>query len=292
MFIIVNNDVNETETSLSPSDFVAAPFKEVDLSLMGFATKRDPTMGNKSEGDIAIENITEFVEANNQFGRNAIRDVYSRWPDGVIPYTLSSRYGSYARSVIAKAMQIYHEKTCIKFVPRDPLTDRDYLYLQPDDGCYSQVGRIRGRQIVSLDGGCMKTGTILHELMHAIGFFHEHSRADRDKYIDIVWHNVEDGADDQFLKYSLRLIDHLNEPYDYSSILHYGPDAFSKNGQRTIVARKNTWSGKMKKFWSIDRNGLSMLVQIYGEDSETSPKTHTSFCYFTPINEVVLNLCG
>lgn len=46
------------------------------------------------------------------------------------------------------------------------------------------------------------------------------------------------GADDQFEKYGLNVLDHLDEPYDYSSIMHYGPYAFSDNGKRTIVARK------------------------------------------------------
>lgn len=38
------------------------------------------------------------------------------------------------------------------------------------------------------------------------------------------------GADDQFEKYGMNVIDILKEPYDYSSIMHYGPYAFSANG--------------------------------------------------------------
>ncbi|VDM25988.1 unnamed protein product [Toxocara canis] len=174
--MVVNENTKEVETSLSPADFAAAPLNDVDLSRLGIKTKVDPTMGNKSEGDIAIKNVKKFVDDNNKLGRNAIRQTYRRWPDGVIPYTLSSRYGPYSRSVIAKAMQIYHEKTCIKFIPRDPSLHRDYIYIHPDDGCYSLVGRTGGRQPLSLDSECIQTGTIVHELMHTIGFFHEQSR--------------------------------------------------------------------------------------------------------------------
>ncbi|VDO09602.1 unnamed protein product, partial [Haemonchus placei] len=122
-------------------------------------------MGNKMEGDIAIEDLKKFVADNNRLGRNAIRQVYRRWPNREIPYALSSQYGSYARSVIAKAMQEYHDKTCIRFVPRDVNRHVDYIFIHPDDGCYSLVGKTGGRQPVSLDSGCIQVGTIVHELM-------------------------------------------------------------------------------------------------------------------------------
>ncbi|VDM54620.1 unnamed protein product [Angiostrongylus costaricensis] len=204
----------------------------------GIKVKDDPTIGSKMEGDIAIENLKKFIDDNNKLGRNAIRQAYRKWPNREIPYTLSSQYGSYARSVIAKAMQEYHDKTCVRFVPRDPARHVDYIFIHPDDGCYSLVGKTGGRQPVSLDSGCIQVGTIVHELMHTVGFFHEQSRKDRDDYIEIVWRNVQNGADDQFEKYNFNVIDHLNEQYDYSSIMHYGPYAFSGSGRKTILPRK------------------------------------------------------
>lgn len=115
---------------------------------------------------------------------------FRKWPNNEIPYALSSQYGSYSRQIIAKAMNEYHLKTCIRFVARDSRRHRDYVYIHPDDGCYSLVGRVGGRQPLSLDSGCIQVGTIVHELMHAVGFFHEQSRYDRDQFIDINWRNV------------------------------------------------------------------------------------------------------
>jgi hypothetical protein len=112
--------------------------REIDLESIGIAI-RDPYSGSKSEGDIAIGNIRAFVEESNrrkpnEFARNAIRQQYRRWPNGVIPYALSSKYGSYSRSIIAKAMNEYHRQTCIRFIPRDTMQHRDYVYIYPDDG--------------------------------------------------------------------------------------------------------------------------------------------------------------
>lgn len=45
--------------------------------------------------------------------------------------------GAYSRSIIAKAMNEYHMKTCVRFVARDARRHRDYVYIHPDDGCYS-----------------------------------------------------------------------------------------------------------------------------------------------------------
>ncbi|GBM00575.1 hypothetical protein AVEN_272403-1, partial [Araneus ventricosus] len=78
--------------------------------------------------------------------------------------------------------------SCIRFEPkrRQPC----FLTITKDNGCWFEgFGDCRPR--ISFGMGCEKYGTILHELLHAIGFEHEHNRPDRSDYIIINWRNIE-----------------------------------------------------------------------------------------------------
>ena len=78
---------------------------------------------------------------------------------------------------------------------------------------------------------------MLHELGHLIGFFHEHSRPDRDEYIRINYQNIERGVSfSQFDAYVHPGYNTLGFTYDYNSIMHYNGDQSSTNGEDTIVA--------------------------------------------------------
>lgn len=75
-----------------------------------------------------------------------------------------------------------------------------HTYIRNLSRCWSFVGKFGGAQILSLEPpdekgpNCLENeGRAIHELMHALGIFHEHSRADRDLYIDIHYENIIPG---------------------------------------------------------------------------------------------------
>lgn len=62
--------------------------------------------------------------------------------------------------------------------------------------CFSSVGNQRvGKQTLSIGTNCDRIATIEHEFLHALGFWHEQSRSDRDDYVKIMWDYILDGTE-------------------------------------------------------------------------------------------------
>ena len=162
-----------------------------------------------------------------------IKGAQYRWAGKVVPYVVSPQLPQPER--VASAIQHWEEKTSFRFPKRDPAKHPNYVEFVPGDGCASSVGCVGGRQFVQLGLGC-QVGNIIHEIGHTIGLWHEQSRIDRDKYIEIVWSKVQPAARHNFEQH---LIDGEDlGDYDYGSIMHYPPVAFSTDGEITIKAKQ------------------------------------------------------
>lgn len=59
--------------------------------------------------------------------------------------------------------------------------------------CWSYVGDFQSGQIVSIGERCEYKDTVEHEILHALGFYHEQSRTDRDDYVNIWWEEIIPG---------------------------------------------------------------------------------------------------
>ena len=69
--------------------------------------------------------------------------------------------------------------------------EQDFIEIERGAGCSSPLGKLGGRQDLSLADGCMEMGTQMHEFMHALGVMHTFTRRDRDQYVDIFIDRVE-----------------------------------------------------------------------------------------------------
>ncbi|CAF0958500.1 unnamed protein product [Brachionus calyciflorus] len=202
----------------------------------------DPMIGDFFEGDIAG---IDFRKGVSQIPTSS----YGKWPGGVVPYIIDPlTYDDNQTATILAGMKLIEDQTrinhrdCIKFVPRS--TEATYLRIFNGQGCWSYVGKQTrtGAQQVSLKiptstnrASCIFKGTVAHELIHALGFWHEQSRPDRDNYVRVNWENINLDNQHNFNKYSTAVADTLGLPYDYYSIMHYTADSFSTNGLQTLT---------------------------------------------------------
>lgn len=225
-----------TSIFLSPSN----------ATTIGNVTITDPVMGSRLlvyeqvngyavvEGDILIGQVAEFKH------RGAVitpKVNGSRWPMGIVPYEVNEDLPFMNKLAVLQAIDHWQKHSNIEFVElnsKNRYEYRDYISFIHAEGttCSSFVGRQGGKQIINLAPRCTTMNTV-HELGHALGMWHEQSRADRNAYVRIAWENIEEEHKHNFEQ---QLTDGKDfGEYDYQSIMHYGSLAFSKNGQKTII---------------------------------------------------------
>lgn len=209
-------------------------------------TVNDPVLGNRVlhyqtvgnyaviEGDILVAKLNEL---RNQGAVVTNKVGGTRWEHGIIPYEINENLPFKNKLAILQAIDYWQKTTNLEFVERLVSNQNkypDYISFTPAGGttCSSYVGKRGGKQAINLAPRCTTMNTV-HEIGHALGMWHEQSRSDRNAYIRIVWENIDDVYKDNF---ELHLTDGKDlGDYDYESIMHYGPYAFSNNGEKTII---------------------------------------------------------
>ena len=186
------------------------------------------------EGDILLDHVAPFPARQSAFHPLAVGTAYASclWPRNVnnvaaIPYVVTS-----AAKQLNAALAAFNAtfKGTIQFVKRTTQTDYvnfDFDVNDTSGQCESNVGRVGGEQTTGGSGSC-NLGTLLHEMGHVVGLYHEQSRPDRSTYVTVNFNNVIKGSEDNFDQLSDNFQDLTL--FDYGSVMEYIPFAFSRNG--------------------------------------------------------------
>ncbi|CAG01597.1 unnamed protein product, partial [Tetraodon nigroviridis] len=214
--------------------------------------------------------------------RNTIIGEKYRWPT-TVPYYLEDSLDMNAKGVVLKAFDQYRLKTCIDFTPWKG--EQNYISVFKGSGCFSSVGNQHvGKQRLSIGKNCDRLGTVEHEFLHALGLWHEQSRADRDDYVQIMWDQIEPGKEHNFRTRDDTVSSALGVPYDYSSVMHYSKTSFSRSSEPTIVTKIPHFLDVIGQRMGFSAGDLSKLNRLY---KCTKSSTFVESCSFEEDN-----ICG
>uniref|UniRef100_A0A8R1U276 Zinc metalloproteinase n=1 Tax=Onchocerca volvulus TaxID=6282 RepID=A0A8R1U276_ONCVO len=233
--------------------------------------------GRYYEGDIVLdaEQAYQIYESTIQHGRRTkrkfIRSELRRWDSHKpIVYSFDGSHTRREQRVIELALEHWHNITCLNFERRDDEIQENRIIFTDVDGCASNVGRhpLGEPQFVSLAPECIRLGVIAHEVAHALGFWHEQSRPDRDNYVTVRWENIDRDSKGQFLKELPADVDNGNVPYDYGSIMHYRSKAFGRYDDLfTLNTNIMDYQKTIGQRDQLSFNDIRLMNVIYCSDS-------------------------
>lgn len=187
----------------------------------------------------------------------------------MVRYKFDKNINSYQKKEILNAIKHIEEKTNARFYDSTGEPDKDpkFGFTYPNvifTASYkneSYVGKVGGNQEVHLVN--FNLGTIVHEICHVLGMFHEQSRYDRDQHITINHENIIPGKEDQFQKIEKHF--HMSDAFDFNSVMLYGSYHFARNPSKPTMTKRNgeTFSGQRNGLSEEDRKWINKFYLPY-----------------------------
>ncbi|XP_058445731.1 zinc metalloproteinase nas-14-like [Malaya genurostris] len=168
-------------------------------------------------------------------------------------------------------MNMISSVSCVRFRLKTS-NQVDFIQITSElSGCWSDTGRQSPITQLNLGPECFSSvGTPLHELMHSLGFLHQHTRPDRDQYVSVLYENIIQRPE---ILFNFEIIDPWTGlafplPYDFESIMHYTPAMYSRDPNRlpTIMPRKSyipaETIGQRNQLSTLDIIGINFLYCV------------------------------
>lgn len=241
-------DILLSEEQLKNLDEKGSIFPEENLT-----EENKPVFIEKGYPISPINGIASFPSETKAFVRSPYQGMF--W--AMLRYTFSPKLNSYQKNQILDAISHIESLTNARFYNAtgeptvDPKCGFAYPYVEftPSYVNNSFVGRIGGKQILNLYN--FDRGTIVHEICHALGMFHEQCRVDRDEFIIIHFNNISDKNRHNFQKETHNY--YMIGEFDFNSVMLYSSHAFALDYSKPTMTKRD---GSV--FFS-KRNGLSEM---------------------------------
>ncbi len=143
------------------------------------------------------------------------------WTSGRVYYSFNANVNTGNRAAMLVAMDALQTVANIQFIART--NEPNYINIQDSTGNNSAFGMIGGVQIVNIFNWNFRY-IMAHELMHALGVWHEQSRSDRANYVNVNFANIQPAYAGN---YNIQPGAAPLGAYDFASIMHYDPCGFS-----------------------------------------------------------------
>jgi len=193
---------------------------------------------------------------------------WNLWPMGIVPYEFDDNVDATNQQRALDAMAEIEAVSCVDFVPRE-WYHLAWLHILESTMNASDVGMGLGQQDVHIFNWTFRF-VIVHELMHALGLWHEQQRPDRDDFVQIHWDRIEPGFERNF---EIPWLGDAHGAYDFDSVMHYKECAFSTCGDcpsdpdscRTIavLAPNEWWQSRVGQREHLSAGDIAVVRALY-----------------------------
>ncbi len=248
------NEINTTQIEeVSPADSTIHKFNLLGGSEIKVLEKK----GNYYIADDILLSKKQFLTLKSLTGstlpRSAVMtNLVSKWPNGEVPYLIESNFHDVQR--VSDAISRYHNQTPVRLVPKQPWHNDYVIFVNHPSTSMSSLGKIGGVQQIHISTSA-GYGTVMHEIGHAIGLFHEHTRSDRDQFVQVdpsVANNIN------YQKYDTNFLGFDVGFFDFNSIMMYPMSSVLKHKSDPTY----NWPLNRSDFSTGDISGINYIYGV------------------------------
>ncbi len=220
------------------------------------------------QGDIKL-NKKDVEEMNADTLLRSAMVSNRKWTNSNVYYTLNTNLTSQLRERITDAMSHIEQNTYIRFMVKGNNTS-DYIEFIRDDsdpgiaGYSDWIGKKGGRQVIGLSETASR-GNVIHEIGHALGLFHEHTRSDRDNFIIVNFNVIPSNRQSNYRKYTETGYSGTDYGvFDFNSIMLYSSIMYEGYSTFAMVRKSdgNAFTGQRN---GLSPGDISVLLSVYND---------------------------